>query len=132
MIYPPGFPINTAQEHHPNFVNNVLRGFNTSPSQPFVYREPELTAPVNHTPRYNFQMQGDDDGVGDFVGTNLSKNMESEEVEMVPPSAIVVAPKNAENNTENNHFINLSVKHVNTLNRYFVKEVNIIFITFRL
>ena len=41
---------------------------------------------------------------------------------MVPPSAIAAAPNNSENTTENNHVINLSVKHVNTLDSYFVKN----------
>ena len=64
-------------------------------------------------------MPGGDDGPGDFVGTNLSKNMESEEVEMVLPSAIAAAPNDAENTTENGNVINLSDKHVNTVFSYF-------------
>ena len=122
MTHPPGFPINTAQEQHPNFVNIFLWAFNASPSQPFVYREPGLAAPVNHTPTHDFEIPGGDDGLGDFMGTNLSENMESEEVEMAPPSAIAAAPNDAENTSENGNVINLSDKHVNTLFSYFQKK----------
>ena len=121
-MYPPGFPINDAQEQHPNFVSNFLRAFNTSLSQPFVYPEPELAAPINYTLTHDFVMPGGDDGLGDFVGTNLSKNMELEEVEMAPPSAIAAAPNDTENITENGNVIKLSDKHVNTLFSYFQKK----------
>ena len=67
-------------------------------------------------------MPGGDDGLGIFVGTNLSENMESEEVEMAHPSAIVAAPNYSENTTEDGNVINLSDKHVNTLFSYFQKK----------
>ena len=63
-----------------------------------------------------------DDEMGDFVGTNLSENMDSEEVEMASPSAIPASTNEAENITKTGNVINLSDKHVNTLFSYFQKK----------
>ena len=63
-----------------------------------------------------------DDEIGDFVGTNLSENMDSKEVEMASPSAIAASPNEAENTTKTVDVVNLSDKHVNTLFSYFQKK----------
>ena len=113
--YPPGFPISVAKEQHPNFLSQFLEAFNASPSQPIVYREPELAPAVKNNPRDYFSVPVGDDAICEFVGTNLSKNMDSKEMEMASPRAITAAPNEAENLTKPGYVVNLSNKHVNTI-----------------
>ena len=122
MRTPPRFPISAAKEQHPNFVSQFLGAFNASPSQPIVYREPELAPAVNNNPRNDFSVPVGDDEICEFVGTNLSENMDSEEVEMASPRAIAAAPNEAENSTKPGDVVNLSDKHFNTLFSYFQKK----------
>ena len=119
--YPPGFPISVAKEQHPNFLSQFLEAFNASPSQPIVYREPELAPAVNNNTRNDFSVPVGDDEICEFVGTNLSKNMDSEEVEMASPPALS-RRRPMKLKIRPNLVVNLSDKHLNTIFSYFQKK----------
>jgi hypothetical protein len=81
-----------------------------------------LAPPVNNTPSNDVSVPVGDNEICEFVGTNLSENMDSEVVEMASSRAGVAAPNEAEKSTEFSDVVNLNNELVRSIFTYLHKK----------